>query len=117
MFERVGGCFGIESRYPFLDKQVVQEFLWLKDTIKNKEFKQCIAQYMRDNKFPFLENAKCSVRVLTDEDGGNKYFFNSLGKILEEENIFLPKYKKIIKGSNSKYRPTINYKPEIKYYP
>jgi asparagine synthetase B (glutamine-hydrolysing) len=34
MFERVAGCFGIESRYPFLDKQVVQEFLWLSDTLK-----------------------------------------------------------------------------------
>jgi len=25
--EYVGGAYGIESRYPFLDKKVVQEFL------------------------------------------------------------------------------------------
>lgn len=75
MFERVGGCFGIESRYPFLDKQVVQEFLWLSDELKNKEFKQCIAQYMRIHNFPFLENKKCRVRVITDEDGGHDIFF------------------------------------------
>ena len=57
MFERVSGCFGIEARYPFLDKQVVQEFLWLSDSLKNKEFKQCIAQYMRKTNFPFFNNS------------------------------------------------------------
>ena len=27
--ESITGGFGIEGRYPFLDKAVVQEFLWL----------------------------------------------------------------------------------------
>lgn len=119
MFERVGGCFGIESRYPFLDKQVVQEFLWLSDKLKNSEFKQCIAQYMRKNNFPFLENKKCSVKVLTKEDGGNDYFLKNALKIRNElgiNRINYPtyNYKNINKKKN---RPNLNYKPNINYYP
>ena len=121
MFERVGGCFGIESRYPFLDKQVVQEFLWLIDDIKNSEFKQCISQYMNKSKFPFVKDKKCSVRVITDEDGGNTLFFNTLTKIIGDfKDINIPKYN--IDTSNwsevkRKLRPSGDYKPEIKYYP
>ena len=117
MFERVAGCFGIESRYPFLDKQVVQEFLWLDDDIKNSEFKQCIAQYMRKNKFPFLENKKCSVRVLTKEDGGNDYFFKISNKIHNELGIIKNTYPKFTGVKNKLYRPTLTYKPNINYYP
>ena len=36
--EIIGGSHGIEQRYPFLDKEVVQEFLWLKPELKNKYF-------------------------------------------------------------------------------
>ena len=121
MFERVGGCFGVETRYPFLDKQVVQEFLWLNDDLKNSEFKQCISQYMRKNEFPFLENKKCSVRVITDEEGGNTLFFNTLTKIIPDFNdIVIPQYK--VDTSNwleikQKAIPSLDYKPEIKYYP
>lgn len=119
MFERVGGCFGIESRYPFLDKQVVQEFLWLVDSVKNSEFKQCIAQYMRNNNFPFLENKKCSVRVLTKEDGGNDYFLKNAKKLRSNMNIKESKFGKFNYSSLNKsiYRPNLDYKPEIKYYP
>lgn len=119
MFERVGGCFGIESRYPFLDKQVVQEFLWLSDGLKNKEFKQCIAQYMRKYKFPFLVNKKCGVRVLTKEDGGNKYFLDNALKIRNKLGINRIKYSKYNYYSINKknLRPNLNYKPKIKYYP
>ena len=118
MFERVGGCFGIESRYPFLDKQVVQEFLWLNDDLKNSEFKQCISQYMRKLSFPFLENKKCSVRVITDEEGGNTYFFNTLRRILEQKNIIIPIYPKYInKTKKEEFKPNGKYKPIISYYP
>lgn len=117
MFERVGGCFGIESRYPFLDKQVVQEFLWLSDTLKNSEFKQCIAQYMRKNNFPFLENKKCSVRVLTKEDGGNDFFLNNALKIRNELGMNRINYPKFNDIKNKLYRPTLTYKPKINYYP
>ena len=33
--EYIGGCFGFETEYPFCDKQLVQEFLWLKPELKN----------------------------------------------------------------------------------
>ena len=117
MFERVGGCFGIESRYPFLDKQVVQEFLWLSDTLKNSEFKQCIAQYMRKNNFPFLENKKCSVRVITKEDGGNDFFLNNSLKIRNKLGMNRINYPKFNGIKNKLYRPTLTYKPKINYYP
>ena len=117
MFERVAGCYGIESRYPFLDKQVVQEFLWLSDTLKNSEFKQCISQYMRKLNFPFLANKKCSVRVITEDEGGNNYFKNMVPRILKEENISTPVYSNYIKPNINKYRPNLNYKPKISYYP
>jgi asparagine synthetase B (glutamine-hydrolysing) len=117
MFERVAGCFGIESRYPFLDKQVVQEFLWLSDTLKNSEFKQCISQYMIKKNFPFLKNKKCSVRVITDKEGGNEYFFNVLKEILNSLKIKINEYNQIENINKELYRPTLNNKPVIKYYP
>lgn len=86
-FERVSGSFGIEARYPFLDKHVVQEFLWLEDYLKNQEFKQCLAQYMRREKFPFLENEKCSVRIITEEEGGHDYFNDTATSIQKNLGI------------------------------
>jgi len=117
MFERVAGCFGIESRYPFLDKHVVQEFLWLNDNIKNKEFKQCIGQYMRKYNFPFLENKKCSVRVITDEEGGNDYFFYIVNRINTKLGIEKKTYPKLGTIKKEHYRPTLTFNPIIKYYP
>jgi hypothetical protein len=37
--ELVAGTHGVEGRYPFLDTQVVQEYLWLKDEVKNTKYK------------------------------------------------------------------------------
>ncbi len=36
--EIIGGAHGIETRYPFLDKEVVQEFFWLSHSLKNMEY-------------------------------------------------------------------------------
>ena len=36
--EIISGMYGIEGRYPFLDFQVVQEFLWLTPDVKNSEY-------------------------------------------------------------------------------
>lgn len=51
--EYVGGSFGMEVRYPFLDKKVVQEFLWLSQKLKNKEYKAPIDFYFNKNNFPY----------------------------------------------------------------
>ena len=53
MNEYIGGMYGFESRYPFLDKDVVQEFLWLKHTLKNKyKYKAPIHNYLLKNEYP-----------------------------------------------------------------
>lgn len=51
--EYVAGAWAMETRYPFLDKDVVQEFLWLTPELKNKEYKAPICEYLRRNKYPF----------------------------------------------------------------
>jgi len=56
--EYVGGAYGIETRYPFLDKKVVQAFLNLEKNLKNYNYKSAIHQYLLKNNFPFDENWK-----------------------------------------------------------
>lgn len=56
--ELVGGSYGIETRYPFLDRQVVQEFLWLSAGLKNKYYKNVLHNYMVENRFPFSVEKK-----------------------------------------------------------
>ena len=55
--EYLGGCFGFETRYPFVDKDLVQEFLWLKPELKNSFqnsiVKPPLAYYLHKNKFPY----------------------------------------------------------------
>jgi asparagine synthetase B (glutamine-hydrolysing) len=56
--EYVGGSYGLESRYPFLDKQVVQEFLWLHVNLKNNNYKNVLHNYLTINSFPFAQGQK-----------------------------------------------------------
>ena len=56
--EYVAGSYGIESRYPFLDKEVIQEFLWLKNDIKNLHYKSVLYYYLKKHNYPFTENEK-----------------------------------------------------------
>jgi len=56
--EYVAGSFGIETRYPFLDKDVIQEFLWLKPELKNKYYKSVVYEYLNRNNFPIDINQK-----------------------------------------------------------
>jgi hypothetical protein len=56
--EHVSGSHGVEGRYPFLDRDVVQEFLWLSADQKNQFYKVPLHQYMTKHKFPFDECAK-----------------------------------------------------------
>jgi hypothetical protein len=44
--------------YPFLDKNVVQEFLWLDNSLKNKYYKSVLHYYLTINNFPFGTNEK-----------------------------------------------------------
>jgi asparagine synthetase B (glutamine-hydrolysing) len=56
--EYVAGSFGIESRYPFLDLELVQEYLNLSADVKNKKYKHVIHEYLLENNFPFEQNKK-----------------------------------------------------------
>jgi len=56
--EMVGGSYGLEVRYPFLDKDVVQEFLWMTADYKNSKYKSVLHDYLTVNGFPFAPNEK-----------------------------------------------------------
>jgi asparagine synthetase B (glutamine-hydrolysing) len=56
--EYIGGAFSIETRYPFLDKDLVQEFLWLKPELKNRNYKAPIFEYLTLNNYPFDKETK-----------------------------------------------------------
>jgi asparagine synthetase B (glutamine-hydrolysing) len=56
--EYIIGCLGIETRYPFLDKMFVQEFLWLKPELKNAQYKAPLAEYLQQYNFPYSKNEK-----------------------------------------------------------
>lgn len=56
--EHIGGAYAIETRYPFLDTQVVQEFLWLKPELKNCNYKAPIYEYLAKNNVPFERGIK-----------------------------------------------------------
>lgn len=51
--ERIAGLFGIETRYPLLDFDVVQEFLNLHPTLKSKLYKAPITNRLDELNFPY----------------------------------------------------------------
>lgn len=52
----MGGSFGLETRYPFLDVALVQEYLNLKPELKNKFYKSPITNYLMKYKYPFIND-------------------------------------------------------------
>lgn len=56
--EDIAGVYGIEMRYPFLDTDLVQEFLWLTPELKNAHYKAPIREYLIRNEVPFEEGVK-----------------------------------------------------------
>jgi len=50
--EMVAGSHGIEARYPFLDIDVVQEFLWLAPELKNRLYKAPVKNFLIQNEYP-----------------------------------------------------------------
>jgi asparagine synthetase B (glutamine-hydrolysing) len=62
--EYVAGHYGIETRYPFLDKELVQEFLYLSPELKNKKYKSVLDEYLFVNKFPYNSGEKIGFNTL-----------------------------------------------------
>jgi len=56
--EYIIGSLGIETRYPFLDILLVQNFLNLSCDLKNKHYKAPMHEYLIRNNFPFSLNEK-----------------------------------------------------------
>jgi len=56
--EAAARACGVEARYPFLDRAVVQEFLWLAPELKNRHYKAPLHEYMTRCGYPFDENVK-----------------------------------------------------------
>ena len=57
--ESVGGSYGLETRYPLLDKYVVQEYLNLLPKLKNQFYKSPITNFLIENNYPLrLDNRK-----------------------------------------------------------
>lgn len=56
--EYVAGSYGIETRYPYLDKYVVQEFLWITSKLKNSNYKSVLFEYLTKYDYPFVKDIK-----------------------------------------------------------
>lgn len=56
--EFILGRHGVEGRYPFLDRRLVQEFLWLAPALKNAAYKAPIAQFLERHSYPFEKDVK-----------------------------------------------------------
>ena len=56
--ESICGGYGLEGRYPYLDKNLIQEFLWLNVNLKNKKYKMPLNNYMTSHNYPFIEEKK-----------------------------------------------------------
>jgi asparagine synthetase B (glutamine-hydrolysing) len=54
----VAGALGTEGRFPYLDRMVVQEFLWLTSELKNRNYKAPLNEYMTRCDYPFDEGVK-----------------------------------------------------------
>ncbi len=89
--ERALGAIGVEARYPFLDRNVVQEFLWLEDEVKNSEYKQCLAQRLRKHNMPFVEREKFGFRSFDGKDGPRQYT-DRTEPILEKTGMNKPEW-------------------------
>tara|TARA_Y100000593_G_C4321206_1_gene343898 strand:- start:3107 stop:4537 length:1431 start_codon:yes stop_codon:yes gene_type:complete len=92
MFDRAAGAYGIETRYPYLDRAAVQNFLWLEDELKNKYYKQCLHQIMTKRNFPFDDkNLKVGLRIFKG-DSNNDLFSSLLDKFYSSNNISKPPF-------------------------
>jgi asparagine synthetase B (glutamine-hydrolysing) len=53
--ECIAGSLGMETRYPFLDRKVVQEYLNLSSELKNRSYKPSLEEYFVQNSYPFYQ--------------------------------------------------------------
>ena len=85
--EYVAGSYGIEGRYPFLDKMVVQEFLWLKPNLKNSNYKSVLHQYLDMHMYPFDKQQKVGFNCGFTSNMGSTGPFEQDGIYTELEKV------------------------------
>ncbi|MCP4566813.1 MAG: hypothetical protein GY841_04440 [FCB group bacterium] len=56
--EFIGRLYGVEARYPYLDVDLVQEFLHLTPELKNANYKAPLYEYFARNDYPFDKGVK-----------------------------------------------------------
>ncbi|CAE8710649.1 unnamed protein product [Polarella glacialis] len=56
--ESTAGAHGVETRYPFLDRSLVQEYLWLTSSMKNSLYKAPVHELLESESFPFAAGKK-----------------------------------------------------------
>jgi asparagine synthetase B (glutamine-hydrolysing) len=66
--EYVSGSHGLEGRYPFLDKALVQEFLWLTAEVKNRMYKAPVTEYLWNHDCPLDANLKVEFAPLRNRE-------------------------------------------------
>ena len=65
--EEIADIYGIEVRYPYLDVDLVQEYLWLSADLKNKNYKAPLFEYLTLNNVPFEKNVKRGFNPINKE--------------------------------------------------
>lgn len=60
--EDIAALYGIECRYPYLDVDLNQEYLWLSADLKNSAYKAPLREYLIRNRFPFDQGTKRGFR-------------------------------------------------------
>jgi len=61
--EFFASMFGIQTRYPFIDKYVVQEFLNIDVALKNKYYKAPLRVYLEKHNYPFAPGKKAGLWI------------------------------------------------------
>ena len=113
--EYTASLFGLETRYPFLDKKVVQEFLWLSKDLKNKNYKAPLYDYLTTNNYPFDLNKKAGFKTKVtsnyDKYAERKiyYLFSSISFL----QLYLPL---VIEFSKINYKNIFIIRKNIKRY-
>ena len=82
--EFIFGRYGIESRYPFLDLKVVQEYLSISASLKNSEYKFPILNFLKKNNYPVNYNVKSGFNPVH-----YKISERIISKIMRIKNSFL----------------------------
>jgi len=68
--EFIGRLYGVEARYPYLDIDLVQEFLHLTPKLKNVAYKAPLHEYFTRNKYPYDVNVKNGFNANHNCNGG-----------------------------------------------